>query len=254
MGSIMAAQGYTQRLVEIVTVSKRVGWEQLAIESLDKQTYYNKYKRNFRWIIVTEEPNEKLQAFIDLCGPSKIKPLLLQAPKKKEGCLSNLNASLNWGLKHTSPTASHIVFYQDFIELEEDTLEKLVKNRNELSKSFITTATHENGKFDARYTGTDTLRTIEPREWEANVAIAPRQALFNLGGFDEEYDQGWSWDNVNVAERAALLGYKFYIDESIQPNLHFHEKERSIPPNGEFHEQRMRETRHLQRPIKLDYL
>lgn len=251
---MMATQGYTQRLVEIVTVSKRTGWEQLAIESLDKQTYYNKHKRNFRWIIVTEEPNDKLQAFIDLCGPSKIKPLLLQAPKKKDGYPSNLNASLNWGLKHTSPTASHIIFYQDFIELQEDTIEKLVKARNETARGFITTATHEDGKFDARYTGMNGLRPIEAKEWEANVAIAPRTALFQLGGFDEEYDQGWSWDNVNVAERADLLGYKFYIDESIQPNLHYHEKERSIPPNGEFHEQRMRETRHLQRPIKLNYL
>lgn len=241
--------------IAVLTVSKRKGWEQLAIESLDKQEKFHA-QLNLKWVIVTEEPNPKLQALVDLCGNQhKNAIVLLQAPPKKPGHPSNLNASLNAGLRQLSKQISRVVFYQDFIELEDDTLERLYWHSKQLGKdAFITTATHENGKFDARYTGQGGIREIEPKEWEANVAIAPMGYIRQLGGFDEEYDKGWSWDNVNLAERAYLLGAKFYIDEDNQPNLHFHEKERSIPPNGEFHEQRMREIRHKHRPIGLSYL
>lgn len=243
----------------VLTVSKRVGWEDIALTSLiNQETQYN-----FKWVIVTEEPNEKLQALVDLCGRSKSRPVLVQAPPPKPGYPSNLNASLNTGVRTIlgmKQYISTIMFYQDFIGLETDTIEKLMKARTKSKElqnchaDFITTATHEDGKFDARYTGVDKLRPIEPKEWEANVAIAPLAIVKKLGGFDEDYDQRWSWDNVNLAERAHLLGAKFYIHEGVKPNLHYHPKIRDIEPNGEFHEQRMREVRHKQRPIELGYL
>ena len=37
-------------MISVLTVSKRRGWEKLAKESLDNQTY-----KNFEWIIVTED-------------------------------------------------------------------------------------------------------------------------------------------------------------------------------------------------------
>lgn len=240
--------------IAVLTVTKRTGWEQIAIESLDRQKEFSG-KTRLKWIIVTEEPNPKLEAFVELCRPSKITPLVIQAPPKKPGYPSNLNASLNAGLRAIPKTIHRVLFYQDFIELEPGVIARLIKKSKELGQNaFITTATHENGKFDARYTGVNRLRAIEPKEWEANVALAPLGIVRQLGGFDEEYDKGWSWDNVNLAERAYLLGADFYIDETVKPNLHFHEKERSIPPNGEFHEQRMREIRHQHRPIKLAYM
>ncbi len=45
--------------------------------------------------------------------------------------------------------------------------------------------------------------------WEIDWGAAPKEALFKIGGFDEELDQYWSGDNVNVAYRAYLNGYKF---------------------------------------------
>jgi hypothetical protein len=38
---------------------------------------------------------------------------------------------------------------------------------------------------------------------------APLTALYAVGGFDEELDKWWSFDNYSVGKRADLLGYKF---------------------------------------------
>lgn len=45
--------------------------------------------------------------------------------------------------------------------------------------------------------------------WEIDWGAAPREALFAIGGFDEELDKQWSGDNVNVGYRAYLNGHKF---------------------------------------------
>lgn len=127
------------------------------------------------------------------------------------------------------------------------------------TNGFVTTATiNPDGNHDARYLETDLLRECPPDQWEANVAIAPMKAIYELGGFDESYDDGWSWDNVNLAERAAMLGYKFYIDERIKPQLLFHPKEPDLDPtiilNGGYHERRMAEIRAGEYPLKLPYV
>lgn len=45
--------------------------------------------------------------------------------------------------------------------------------------------------------------------WEIDSGAAPLKALKEIGGFDEELDQHWSCDNVNVGCRADIAGYKF---------------------------------------------
>ena len=45
--------------------------------------------------------------------------------------------------------------------------------------------------------------------WEIDWGAAPKKALFELGGFDERLDEFWSMDNISVAYRAYLKGYKF---------------------------------------------
>lgn len=229
-------------MIDIITVTKRNGWFKDAAKSLKAQTL-----KDFRWTIVYE-PNVKVINDKDL----DVK--WVKAPKKTRH--SNLNASLNRGLQ--SVGSEFVLFYQDFIDLPETAIVQLLIDCNR-TKGFITTATiNPDGNYDARYTGVDKLREIEPQEWETNVAMAPMQAMYDLGGFEEELDDGWSWDNVNVAERAELLGYKFYIQESVQPKLHFHPKEPDLDKTLELNYMRnemiMRLTRIGKRPIKLKYL
>lgn len=189
--------------VDILTVSKRRGWEDGAVKSVAAQTVQPE-----QWVIVTELWLEMPEGVANV----------LQAPEKTRA--SNLNASLNEGLRNI--TADFVVFYQDFIDLQPDCIEKLLALADE--KTFVTTCTpNYDGSDDGRYTGINKPRECKPEEWEANVSIAPMAMLRELGGFDERLDNGWSWDNVNIAQRAAMLGAKFVLDESNRPKLLPHE-------------------------------
>lgn len=207
---------------DVVTISKRKGWEKIAAESLLRQTAHN-----FRWIIVFEE---KLQLGkfegLEICP--------LKAPRKVK--LSNINASLNKGLRHV--ISDYVIFYEDFIELKEDCFEKLLELADE--RTWVTTCTpNYDGTDDGRYTGTDLPRPCRPEEWEANVAIAPMQMIRGLGGFDERLDNGWSWDNALLARKAAMIGARFICDESNRPKLYPHEmsSHETLPKNGQICEQ-----------------
>lgn len=232
--------------VAVLTVSKRTGWEHNAEECLNWQIF-----QNFEWVVVTEDKySHSCLQFIN-GHPTKH----IYAPKKTR--VSNLNASLNEGLSHCLDT-DYVIFYQDFIDLPPDCFQKLV-DVAEQTGMFVTTATiNHDGTMDGRYTGTDEVHPCEPSHWEANVAIAPMKAIKELGGFDEEYDNGWSWDNVNLAERARLLGYKFCIDESNKPQLLYHPKEPDVnpdlKPNGDLHAKLMEHIRSGAKPIRLNYL
>lgn len=223
----------------ILTVTKREGWFRRARQQYRQQTIQP------RWLIVNEP----------YCIPRDNGPATwFTAPPKKRR--SNLNASLNHGLKQVKTPL--VIFYQDFIDLPDDCFQQLIRDAQE-TNGFVTTATiNPDGNHDSRYLGVDMVRECQPAEWEANVAIAPMKAIRELGGFDESYDDGWSWDNVNLAERAAMLGYKFYIDERIKPRLLYHPKEPDLDPtliiNGGYHERRMAEIRAGEYPLKLPYV
>lgn len=58
---------------------------------------------------------------------------------------------------------------------------------------------------------------IYPSDCEWNFCVVPRQALVDVGGFDEELDQlGFGMDGYQVNERMDAVGYKFYIDQSCE--------------------------------------
>ena len=63
--------------------------------------------------------------------------------------------------------------------------------------------------WDWRHNGKK--RNINPPEWEMDWACAPLEAFYEIGGLDEDFDRGWSWDNVNIALRVEKAGYKFMV-------------------------------------------
>lgn len=217
--------GNTTVTFAVLTVSKRDGWLKDAKEQISNQTVQPN-----DWVIIQEGVN----------APEKVR-------------LSNLNASLNAGLRLIN--TDYVIFYQDFIQLPEDCFEKLLSLVDE--RTLVTTCTpNYDGSDDGRYTGTDEPRRCRPEEWEANVAIAPMKILKLLGGFEEELDNGWSWDNVNLAQRAAMLGCRFILDESNRPKLLPHEQtsKLEIPINLDRHNRIMKEIRDGKRPLKCNYL
>lgn len=226
-------------MISVLTVTKRAGWEKIAEESLLSQTY-----QDFEYIVVTEQP----------LTFTKLEPKIIQAPPKVR--ISGLNASNNAGLRECK--GKYVVFYQDFIILPPDCLEKLVALATD--NTFVTTLTKnpEGEEDDPRYLWIDGPRPCMAEEWEENVGLAPMKILKELGGYDEEYDNGWAWNNVNVSCRAEMLGCNFICDESNRPQLIYHKKEPdlnpNIPLNGDFHNKRMKDIAEGKHPIKNPYL
>jgi hypothetical protein len=225
----------------VLTVTKRDGWFARACTQVAKQSL-----RPEKWVVVPEEPMTDIH---DVSMPCPVE--FWPAPMKIR--LSNLNASLNEGLRHV--TTPYVIFYQDLIDMPQRCFFRLMQHVD--GRTFVTTVTKNDDQTteeDPRFTGLRKPRLCHPEEWEANVAAAPMDVLRALGGFDEEYDNGWSWDNVNIAERAQMLGCRFICDESNRPQLLYHPKERSMPLNARFHDLAMSQTRTGRRPLRLPYL
>lgn len=237
---------------DVLTATKRLGWLPIAVKSLSIQTV-----KPTKWIIVTEDKDELMDEFRSsgLGNPlpwGGISIEVYQAPEQTQ--LSNLNASLNAGLRHIY-MEKYVIFYQDFIELKEDCFEKLLELADK--RTFVTTCTpNYDGSDDSRYTGVDLPRSCRPEEWEANVSIAPMGVIRDLGGFDERLDNGWSWDNALLARKAAMLGAKFICDESNRPKLYPHEmsSHETLPKNGDLCEQIIQAIRDGLEPINCGML
>lgn len=234
-------------MIDCLTVTKRVGWYDLALESISRQ------KMDINWVIVDEnlplQEEHQMMVFHDeFC----LMITYLSAPPKTR--LSNLNASLNRGLRFCQ--TDYVIFYQDFIILQDSCFQDLVDVCTGEGNAFVSTVTKNPPDYveDMRYLGLDCPRPCIPEEWEANVSIAPMTAINELGGFEELLDAGWSWDNVNLAQRAQMLGYKFFVDEGNRPQLLDHPKETSMPTNGELNAKLIREIQDGKRPIKAPYL
>ena len=60
----------------------------------------------------------------------------------------------------------------------------------------------------------------------------PRASLIDVGGFDEELDRYWGYDNPNVGLRAHMKGYEFYCLPEIKCQAFDHNKHEAHPFRG----------------------
>lgn len=103
-----------------------------------------------------------------------------------------------------------VVMLQDCIHIEKDILQKIVDSYDGTFTTYPVGKVmklEEDPKWDWRKHRPE--REIDPHYWEADFASAPLEAFYKIGGYDEEYDKGWSWENVGLAWRAHYAGYKF---------------------------------------------
>lgn len=108
-----------------------------------------------------------------------------------------------------------VVMLQDCIRIEAEALERI----NALSNDFYTFPVGKVKDF------VDTpvwdwrehkCWEVDENHWEADFACAPLKAFYDIGGYDEDYNNGWSWDNVDVGIRAKAAGYHLYCDNTIR--------------------------------------
>lgn len=129
----------------------------------------------------------------------------------------DLNAAFNRMIRRSK--GELLVFYEDYTKILDDGLERFWKAYQEHPDTLFTSPLgkvndwNDKPRWDWRAKKqtsdqkdyTDAL----PRCWEIDWGSAPKKALYDVGGFDEELDKHWSGDNVSVACRADLKGWKF---------------------------------------------
>lgn len=211
-------------MISVITPTIRPEGLEIVKKCLEEQTY-----RDFEWLVEVGLP-------------------------KKDG--HDLNRAFNRMLKRAK--GDLIVIYQDYIKIESDTLSKVWAKHQEKPDVFFTcpvgkTLDWENVTWDWRNNPDN--KEISWQQWEIDLGFAPKKALFEIGGFDEELDTYWSFDNPNVAYRAFLAGYKFENTQDIRGIAYDHDAKIPHPfrekYNPAFHNERLRA---FERGLKLDYL
>lgn len=169
----------------------------------------------------------------------------------------DLNAAYNRMLKRAK--GELVVFLQDYIRVQPDYLEKFWAAYQKDKKTFYTAAVGKVKSLDFNGIVKFDWRSMKPGEmpwyqWEIDSAAAPLNALKEIGGFDETLDGHWSGDNVNVACRAELAGYKFANIDN--PSVAYDHDSSSYHPfresyNPKLNNERMNEFR---RGLKINYI
>jgi hypothetical protein len=185
----------------------------------------------------------------------------LSVPPK---CNYDLNKAYNRALRRAK--GELVVSLQDYIKVTPQYLEKFWKAYQENPKTFFTAPVGKTDKED--FTGNirwdwRAYKDAKPdwKCWEIDSGAAPRQALFDIGGFDEELDGKWSCDNINVGFRADKSGYRFmnlfdnpavaYDHDAFIPNP-FRKVGKDFEKVVQFNAQRMREIEMGE--LKINYL
>lgn len=272
--------------ISIITVTNRSGGLDLQWSAIRRQTF-----TDFEWVLcdtLADKRRDVLKEFSH--NDPRIKHI--QQNKPKEGSVTGLAQAENQALNNAS--GELCVMLQDYIWIAPDTLERFwFHYQNTGGKALITGVGDIYGKpgkeevvdnqglltvFKEPFTGKPeqvtwrdprkrndqgTFYECWPNDIEFNFCMVPYKVFEDLGGLDEEYDMvGHAWDNVNVAQRADMLGYKCYIDQTIECRGLDHDYFWPNPvkiqqdkyPIGQFHMKRMEDIRSSRFPLTLDYL
>jgi hypothetical protein len=199
--------------ISVVTPSVRPEGLKVVEECLRRQT-----TQDFEWVVVM--PRKKHQDV-------HVKPdLLLADPPKKDSDFYTL--CKGWNLAFSKCSGDLVVSIQDQIWFAPDALERLLSHYKNNSKALVACIGHQYGRIednkpqglvweDPRVrTNLGTFYETMPSEMEMTFCSIPKQALIDCGGIDEEYDKGAAVGEKEMCWRLDKLGYKFYLDQSIE--------------------------------------
>lgn len=144
-----------------------------------------------------------------------------------------------------------IVSIQDYITITPTTLATFWELHRE-HPAFYTAPVIKEGKEDWRVKG---VGKCDWTDWEIDLGSAPRKALVEIGGFDEELDQYWGFDNVNVGLRADMAGWDIICTNKAAGHAFDHDAVMAHPfrelRNPTFHNARLDQIR---QGCRLQYL
>lgn len=117
-----------------------------------------------------------------------------------------------------------IVSLQDCIRIAPDFLEKVSKLDHSKAYTFPVIKDGKNPDWRKYMNG-----RIQPHQWEIDLACAPMKLFKDVGGFDEAYCGGWSYDNVEIGLRADSLGWRFECNSELEGHAYDHDEHMEHP-------------------------
>lgn len=241
--------------ISIITPTVRPEGLQQVKRALRRQTF-----TDIEWIVICPE-SRLLQVNDILKDESADITVLVEPPRAPEDVWA-LNKAYNKAIKQSG--GELIVSWQDFTYAKPDTLERLWNHYQDEPKTLV-------GAVGNKYSDRDLTVQVwqDPREnnnhgtfypcyfsdIEWNLCSVPKQALLDVGGFDEELDKFFGMDGYSVNARIHLIGgYDFKLDQSIKSYSLVHDRpdqwEEKNAIHGPYQE---RSSFYLQYP-KLPYL
>lgn len=152
----------------------------------------------------------------------------------------DLNASYNRLIRRSQ--GELIISLQDFIHAPPNLLERAWEEYQAHPDTFYTvpvgkTSDFKKVEYDIRANPECRQAwTTEDggwRRWEIDCGFASKEALYKVGGFDENLDKfTWSGDNVVVGWKAHTLGYKFDVMQDVKCIAYDHDAKMPHPFRG----------------------
>lgn len=198
-----------KNLISVITPSVRPEGLEMVRKCLRRQDF-----TDFEWIVVS--PFEYEQA-----------DLWLKDPEKRDGDFWNLCKA--WNYAYSQAQGELIVNVQDLIWLPPDTLSRFWNHYRGNPKALVTAVGNQYASVDENgvpqtvvwqdprmRTDFGTFYEVAPSEMEMAVCSIPKQAIYDCGGIDEEYDKGPGAQEKEMCYRIDKLGYKMFIDQTIE--------------------------------------
>lgn len=196
--------------ISVITPTVRLKGLDVVAKALRRQTF-----KDFEWIVTSPEV---------IGGPLVDGTTYLVDPPKEEGDHWTLNKAYNQAIRQAK--GELIISWQDFTYAKPDALERFWGHYQQEPNTLV-------GAVGGKYTDEEWVVQTwkDPRERddqgsyygcyfsdiEWNLASIPKQALYAVGGFDENMDKMYGMDAYSVNDRINLLGgYDFKLDQSIK--------------------------------------
>ena len=234
--------------MSITVLTPTVRPERLKItqECLARQTM-----KDYEWVIVCPE------------NPRMDKAKWVEDPARKITDVTGLNKAMNAGIK--ASRGELLIRIDDSIWFPPDALSKFWFHYKNNPMSCVSGVgdqydqLDDNGKPSHQVWIDPRKRNdlggyyeVRPEDWETNYASFPRDLIEEIGGWDEEMDKYYAWDNVAVAYRLDKVGAKFFLDQTNESFSYQHSR------NVDWDDKNWVKHDFInwlnQRPVKLSYL
>ena len=199
-------------MISVITPSVRKEGIALVEKALRKQTF-----TDFEWLIVSPNHGWELRTTI-----RNVKRL--QEPPKLDENVWNLNRAYNYAIKKSK--GDLIVSWQDWTYAKADTLERFWYHYQAEPKTLVTGVgnkyTDESWSVvtwqdPRKRTDQGTYYQCYFNDIEFNFCSIPKDALYAVGGFDQELDKWYGMDGYSVVDRINMIGgYDFKIDQTLE--------------------------------------